>query len=162
MTMSFETFVLRHTGLVRSIALRILRQRDDADDAVQRTWLRAWKAWQTNAPHNPTAWIGTIAEREALQMLRELRGRHKQRPTAGPLVHDLADDSAQEGFESACRSELMELLDRLPPLQRRAVELFYFEGRSYDEISIELKMKRGSLGRLLSVARQFLRDLLDG
>ena len=62
-----------------------------------------------------------------------------------------------EGLEQVER-----ILRRLPAREREVVRLFYLEGRSYEEISIELNMPINSIGSVLSRARKRLNDNSDG
>jgi RNA polymerase sigma-70 factor (ECF subfamily) len=59
------------------------------------------------------------------------------------------------GLESL--EEVGKLMRRLPTRERRVVRLFYFEGRSYEEISTALNIPVNTIGPILSRARQKLR-----
>jgi RNA polymerase sigma-70 factor (ECF subfamily) len=74
---------------------------------------------------------------------RRLAGEHEERP------------KAQVGLESL--EEVQRLLRKLPTRDRQVVRLFYFEGRTYEEISTQLHIPVNSIGPILSRARHKLR-----
>lgn len=59
----------RSRGHLRGVAFRMLGSADEADDAVQETWLRASRA-DSGSVDNMTAWLTTITGRVCLDMLR--------------------------------------------------------------------------------------------
>ena len=70
--------------------------------------------------------------------------------------HDIAQPPRTEvGLESL--EEVQKLLARLPSKERRVVAMYYLEGRSYEEISIEMNMPVNTIGPILSRARKKLR-----
>ncbi len=56
---------------------------------------------------------------------------------------------------------LQKLIRKLPGREREVVRLFYFEGRTYEEISIELNLPVQTIGPVLKRARQLLRKYED-
>lgn len=57
---------------IQNIALRILRDRHDADEAVSSTWFRVWRKWSTfNGVSAFTSWLHRVATNEALMILRQ-------------------------------------------------------------------------------------------
>jgi RNA polymerase sigma factor (sigma-70 family) len=130
----FERFYEEH----RSDVLRHLRRRlgaDRADDAFQETFLRALRAY-TRLEHGEhlRAWVLTIAQNVALDMLR------RTRPTE-ELVEAQAADSRP------AYAELADLTDGLGPKERAAVVLRYGYDLSYDQIA-------SALGSTPDAARQ--------
>ena len=118
----FERFYDEH----RTEVLRLLRRRlgvDRADDAFQETFLRALRAYgRLEHGEHLRAWVLTIAQNVALDMLR------RARPTEG-LVDAGSDDSAP------AYAELADLTDGLGPKERAAVVLRYGYDLSYDQIA---------------------------
>jgi RNA polymerase sigma-70 factor (ECF subfamily) len=67
---------------------------------------------------------------------------------------------AQVGLESL--EEVQKILRKLPAREREVVRLFYLEGRSYEEISSQLRLPVNSIGPILSRARRKLRKDVKG
>jgi RNA polymerase sigma factor (sigma-70 family) len=119
---AFERFYEEH----RNEVLRLLRRRlgvDRADDAFQETFLRALRAYaRLEHGEHLRAWVLTIAQNVALDMLR------RQRPTE-ELVEAASSDSPP------AYDELAHLTDGLGPKERAAVVLRYGYDLSYDQIA---------------------------
>ena len=118
----FERFYDEH----RNEVLRVLRRRlglDRADDAFQETFLRALRAYgRLEHGEHLRAWVLTIAQNVALDMLR------RERPTE-ELVEAVSADSPH------AYTELADLTDGLGPKERAAVVLRYGYDLSYDQIA---------------------------
>jgi RNA polymerase sigma-70 factor, ECF subfamily len=92
------------------------------------------------------------------------RAATKQKTIPAEPFADENDDSeeqpkAQAGMESL--DLLQRLIRKLPSREREVVRLFYFEGRTYEEISIELNLPVKTIGPILKRARQLLRKFED-
>jgi len=121
----FERFYDEH----RSEVLRLLRRRlgaDRADDAFQETFLRALRAYgRLQHREHLRAWVLTIAQNVALDMLR------RTRPTE-ELVEAASTDSRP------AYADLADLTDGLGPKERAAVVLRYGYDLSYEQIAAAL------------------------
>src|SRR5215468_1551578 len=114
-------------GHLRAVAFRMLGSADDADDAVQETWLRASRA-DASVVVNMTGWLTTIIGRVCLDMLRarrrrgeELTGMSDLEPAAGSA--DTAGPEDQAVLADAVGLALMVVLERLGPAERVAFVL---------------------------------------
>jgi RNA polymerase sigma factor (sigma-70 family) len=104
--------------------------RDAADDCFQETFLAAMHAYPRMRPHNPRAWVLTIAHRKALDHFRA-RGRR-----AVP-VGELPDVPAPEAPEPR-DDGVWERVHALPPKQRAAVLLRYAGDLTHREVAAAL------------------------
>jgi len=84
---------------------------------------------------------------------REVQPRTDGRQAIAPEPE--VPSKPEVGLESV--EEVQKLLSKLPSRERRVVRLFYLEGRTYEEISIELGIPVNSIGPILSRARKLLR-----
>ena len=137
----------QETRLYRA-ALAILGSRQEAEDAVQDTFLAFWE----KAPEglrDEGAWLMRVLVNNCRSRLRMSRRRETL-----PLWEELP---APEPEERA----LWEELRALPPQDRAAIHLFYYEGFSTQEIARILKCRPGTVRSRLSRARERLRELLD-
>ena len=158
---TWSTTVRRFEGLLRSAARVVLRSDADIDEAVQRTWVLLFRnADRINDPRALPGWLSTTARREALAILR---GQQRAIPS-----EDVADRVAPDETDVATAlmdEELRRALDRavetLPLSQRLIVRALLREPASYDALSEELGIPRGSLGPLRGRAVRALRAQLE-
>jgi len=156
---AFEMIIRSSSRNLFAIAYGILQNREEAEDVVQDTFIKAWKSrWRVRDPEKFPAWISTIARHRARDLAR------RRRPE--PLPHDFesaeAIDTSEENPE--LNSEVQSALSQLPELHRMAVTLRYFEELDYATIEQTLGLTngalRGILGRALGLMRRKLKPAL--
>ena len=151
-----EDLFTQHRRRIYAYCLRWLRSPEEAEDAVQTTYLRAWRSLDDGrAPYNPLAWLYEIARNVCV---RSLEGRSRR----GTLV-PLDDETASEEPTGA-RDELLGLgpaLDRMPERQRRALLLREWRGLSYKEIAVEMGLSASAVETLLFRSRRALAAELE-
>ena len=150
----------RWSPKVYGIALWILRDADDAEDVVDETF---WQAWRSAAGFDARraavpAWLAMIARCRALDRLRRRRRHEDLGTVASPA------DPSGTGVEEAERAERAERVAAailvLPPDQRRAIELAFFDGHSHAEIADRLALPLGTVKTRIRLAMQKLREQL--
>src|SRR4051812_253764 len=152
----FEGLVRRHGPMVLAVGLRVLRHRQDAEDAFQATFLvlarRAADVWPRDAVGS---WLHGVAYRVALKS-RARRARLLDR------LQPLGD--AERPTEDVPYSDLAAAVDRavatLPAVYRAAVVACDLEGLSRQAAAARLGWKEGTLSGRLARARQLLADRL--
>ena len=158
---TWQATVRRYDALLRSTARGILRSDADVDEAVQRTWVLLLRnADRIENPRCLPGWLATTARREALAVLR---GQQRAVPTDDVAVH-VAPEECDLGtglMSLELRRELYRAVDTLPETQRRIVWALLREPASYDALSQELGIPRGSLGPLRGRAVRALRAQLE-
>jgi len=158
---TWHATVRRYEALLRSAARVALRSDSDVDEAVQRTWVLLFRnADRIKDPQALPGWLSTTARREALAILR---GQQRAVPTEDIADHVAPDDRdmATELMNQELRQALDEAVERLPESQRRIVRALLREPASYDALSEELGIPRGSLGPLRGRAVRALRAQLE-
>jgi RNA polymerase sigma factor (sigma-70 family) len=158
---TWQATVRRYEGLLRSAARVVLRSDADVDEAVQRTWVLLLRnAARINDPQCLPGWLSTTARREALAILRA-----QQRAIPSEDVADRVAPDDRDMATALIDEELRRALDRavetLPDTQRRIVRALLREPESYDTLSRELGIPRGSLGPLRGRAVRALRAQLE-
>jgi RNA polymerase sigma-70 factor, ECF subfamily len=158
---AFEMIIRSSSRSLFAIAYGILQSREEAEDVVQDTLVKAWKSrWRVRDPEKFPAWLSTIARHRARDLAR------RRRPE--PLPHDFESAetvAAPTGTENVnLDSEVQAALSQLPELHRMAVTLRYFEELDYATIERTLGLTngalRGILGRSLGVMRRRLKPAL--
>jgi RNA polymerase sigma factor (sigma-70 family) len=153
----FET----HSRQVFAFCFSRLGSREEAEDAVQSTFLNAHRALQRGVtPESELAWLLKIAHNVCLTRRRSTHRRGRVE-----AAHDL--ESMQDYLPAPPREspdELMRLTDALedlPDSQRRAILLREWQGLSYAEIARELKLTQSAVETLIFRARRSLAANLE-
>jgi RNA polymerase sigma-70 factor (ECF subfamily) len=155
-----EELYTAHARLVRAVCRSLLRDRNEAEDAVQQTFLSAQRALANgSSPREPAAWLATIARNECLARVRERMREPLPLDTeateaGGPDAHS----AAVSRYEVAT---LREALADLPRLQREAILLRELRGLSYDEVARALSTTTGAVESLIFRARRTLQVKLS-
>jgi RNA polymerase sigma-70 factor (ECF subfamily) len=152
---------------VHTLAFWILNDPDEAEDVVEETF---WQVWRTADRYDGkrsagSTWIMMIARSRALDSLRSRRRRSDwtTAPSTEGALRELMTDSPADipGAELERpdhRSELASALVALPPDQRAAVELAYFEGLSHREIAERTSQPLGTVKTRIRLAMEKLRQ----
>jgi RNA polymerase sigma factor (sigma-70 family) len=157
---AWQTTVRRYERLLRSSARGVLRNDADVDEAVQRTWVLLLRnAGRIHDAEALPGWLATTARREALAIVR---GQQRTVPTDDLGEHVAPEETDMAGglMRMELRSALLRAVDTLPESQRLVVHAMLRGEQSYDSLSRELAMPRGSLGPLRGRAVKSLRAQL--
>jgi RNA polymerase sigma factor (sigma-70 family) len=147
----------RYSERIHAYCLHVLRDRTEAEDAVQTTFLNAHRALRRGVtPLHEYAWLHTIAK-NACRMQQRTRGRRA--PVANVDV-DTIPRSDDDGDAAELRAALGDALSRLPERQRRAVLLREWYGLSPVEIAPRLGLSVPATYALLTRARRSLAGAL--
>ena len=139
---------------------------DHVDDVVQDVLLTIHRARQTYDPARSfTAWLRTIAERRAIDLLRRF-GRQRVREIHSPLAYesyaDETADPAYKGEDIAGSGRVKKALAALPKRQREAVEILLLKEQSLAEASLATRRSKGALKVNLHRALKVLRAKFAG
>ena len=143
------------------LAQRLLRHREDAEEAVQEAMIRAWRARDDcRAPAARTAWLLQITRREAFRVA-ERRGRVRDREQSQSQEGELVSlrHSELEGVESQISFD--QALGLLPPHDRDLVRLRYAEDLTQEQLAARLGLPEGTVKVRLHRARERLRKALE-
>lgn len=159
----FETMVAAHERGVYLTCLGMLHNREDAQDCLQETMLRAYKAFSAfdNRAQVKT-WLHKIAVNVCIDKIR----RVKPAVSLDSLREDGFDmgDSAQDTYlkmeEGERRRLLKSALNALPDDMRALITLREINGLSYDDIASVLDIPLGTVKSRVSRAREKLARLL--
>lgn len=160
----FNELVRLHQTGVFNVALRMLGNRQDAEDATQETFLRALRFLHRYDPQRPASpWLKKIAAHICLNRLERRQpllldcDDERTLPSSDPLpeTHVQEHDKNQ-----AVRAALL----RLPPRYRVMIELRHFQELSYSEIAAELDRPlsdvKSDLFRARQMLAQYLKDVI--
>jgi len=157
---AFGQLVSRHQTSAWNAAYRFLGNTADAEDIAQEAFLRILDSADR---YQPTASLRTYLYRIVTRLCFDLSRRNRRRRHQ-PLPDLAANCPSPEGVfildERA--AAVRQALDSLPPAQKMAVILRYYEDLSYREIAAILKTTVKGVERLLARARATLEDRLGG
>ena len=124
---AFEAAVERYGDTIFRLAYSYLKNRADAEDVMQETLLRLYRAGETfESPEHQRYWLVRVAVNECKKLLRS-----PWRRRTDPL--EAAPETAV--WDSPAQSELFQQVMALPTKYRAAIYLYYYEGYAVREIA---------------------------
>lgn len=146
---------------LRLVAYRMLGSLSDADDAVQKAWLRLSRA-DTNSIENLGGWLTTVVARVSLDMLRARKARREDYPEADasepfPNLEDGTDPEHEVLLAESVGLALLVVLDTLNPAERIAFVLHDMFDLPFDEIARIVGRSPAAARQLASRARRRVR-----
>ncbi len=160
----FKMLVEDCSATIHGVLVAMLRDREQARDALQVVFVRIWQRATTYDPARGTAegWMIGIARNHAIDLLRVRKRRAETQPEDH---HDLADTALTAERRLIVRDDvrkMLDCLDKMEPKKAGAVRMAYLQGLSYadlaDRTGIPLNTVRTWLRRGLAA----LKDCVDG
>ncbi|MBS1108256.1 MAG: sigma-24 (FecI-like) [Anaeromyxobacteraceae bacterium] len=168
---AFTRLVEENKRSVYGLCLRLLTDPEEARDAAQEAFTRAYASLESYDLEQAFApWVLRIARNHCLDLLRRrIPARARVELDAededGP-PRELADTTSERADDAIQKAQTREALDRavaaLPPNYREVVHLFHVEQLSYKEIATTMGIPLGTVMTWLHRARAQLRNLLEG
>lgn len=145
-------------GHLRAVAYRMLGSLNEADDAVQESWLRLSRS-DANDIENLSAWLTTVVARVCLDMLRSRTSRREEsldEQVAEPVTmrHAVPNPEQEALLADSVGLALLVVLDRLTPAERLAFVLHDMFAVSFEEISAIVGRSPDAARQLASRARR--------
>jgi RNA polymerase sigma-70 factor (ECF subfamily) len=157
-TAAFRPLVERYQRLLFTVALRMLGNRDEAVDAAQTAFVRAFeKLASYDRKHKFFSWLYRILVNECLNVRRN---RRPEEPLSPMLV--ARDDPRNDAEAAERRAMVQAAVARLPRLHREVIVLRHFAEMSYQEIAGVLSVPESTVKSRLYEARQQLGQWLLG
>jgi RNA polymerase sigma-70 factor (ECF subfamily) len=157
---AFEVLYHRYVRSVFGLALRRLRDRQRAEDAVQETFAAVWRSAASYKPERGPAapWLYAVARNAIVDRMRvrlELAAELPETVSAEPGPADRA-----ESADAAWR--IHRALQELPAKERDVLELAYWSGLSQSEVADYLNIPLGTVKTRTRSALARLAELLEG
>jgi RNA polymerase sigma-70 factor, ECF subfamily len=170
---AFARLVEKHKQSVHGLCFRLLGAGEEARDAAQEAFVRAYTGIRDFDPRQPfAAWVLRIARNHCIDLLRRRRpmlalaaeSRSDDGPETG-VAPELPDHFAVSGEQLVQEGEAQRDLERavaaLPPRYREVIALFHIQHKSYVEIAQALGVPMGTVMTWLHRARKELRAQLS-
>ncbi|MEQ1834138.1 MAG: RNA polymerase sigma factor [Candidatus Eisenbacteria bacterium] len=156
-TAAFRDLVDQHSARAYALALRILRSPSDAEEVAQDAFVRVWTALPGfRGDSTFGTWLYRIVARRAFDRAQVLKNRRAREQAEAQLPEAAAAEATTADLLEA--SKLQRLIATLTTAQRMAVTLFYYEGRSVEQVAQLLSMPENTVKTHLSRARAALRS----
>lgn len=164
---AFARIYDRHSAVVRALCMRAGLPASDADDAVQETFLRAYRLLHqvTDAEHLRT-WLYAIARLVCAERRRAAARRSRHESAAAQELADMnglqpSTDLPEASCEHAeALDKLSAAIDELPDDERLAIHLYYLEPDPVGAATATLGLSRSGFYKLLARARTRLSTFL--
>lgn len=166
---AFEELISPYTNALLNYIFRYIKNRDDAEDILQETYLKVYKSIKTFEGNSSfKTWLYRIATNMSIDYLR------KNKRTESVSLNQTADDGEYElqipdstyspeeqAKKNAALSALKEAMENMSDEHRTIITLRDIEGFSYDEIADVTKTTVGTVKSRISRARSQLKKLLE-
>jgi RNA polymerase sigma-70 factor, ECF subfamily len=156
---AFQTFHDRYAARVATYARQLSRDHHVDEDIVQEVFTQVWiRAASFNPargtePGNAAGWLYTLTRNKVIDLWR--------RSSRGGQAEEIDDRRlAARREEDDLRLTLRQALSRVPPEQRRAIEMAYFDGLTYQEAAQELDLPEGTLKSRIRLGLRTMRSVL--
>ena len=171
---AYEMLVNKYRRALHYHILHLVRKRDDLDDLVQESFIKAFGALSTYAPQYAfSTWLYKIASNHAIDYLRKRRLQTTSidkpiQTREGEMQVELPDTTYRPDrhiVEDQRRTLIQEAIDALPEKYHRVIVMRHQQEKTYEEIALELDLPLGTVKAHIFRAREmlnkFLRDKRD-
>jgi len=165
---AFERLVEHYQTAVFNLAYRMLGEPQEAEDAAQEVFLRAYANLSRYDPERSfKTWLLSIASNHCIDRLRKRRLtwlsiEEEEGVSAHPSLVSMTPGPEDAYLEQERSADMQALLAQLPPDYRLVVVLRYWYDMSYAEIADALQTSESAIKSRLFRARQTLAGLLEG
>lgn len=161
---AWRHLIRTHTSLVYRIAMRMLRNKQDAEDASQEVFMRVHQSIHTHDPTRPLApWLSKITYNVCLKRIsKKNKAETKERTLRSNDISgkDNGNTPERQLTRKQTANQILNALDRLSVQDRALVAMRYSEGFTDSEISESTDMPVGTVKTRLHRARGKLRKIL--
>ena len=160
---AFDTLYEHTSAKLFGVALRLLRDRAEAEDALQEIYLKIWQRAETYALSHASAisWLVAIARNHAIDRLRARR----ESTELDEETMAVADDAPSPEARAVAGSEhakVEECLKQLETARADAVRGAYLDGYSYQELADRFSVPLNTMRTWLRRSLIKLRECLEG
>jgi RNA polymerase sigma-70 factor (ECF subfamily) len=170
---AFDELVAQHQSKIFNLCSWMLGDRDEAGDAAQDAFVRAWRAIGN---FRADAAFGTWMHRIAVNVCLDARAKRAKAPLTYSALERPDDEGESRTFDPADKADtpeqavtrrerrqvVLEALAQLPEHHRAVLVLFDIQGYSYEDAAQVLELPMGTLKSRLNRARAALRKSLEG
>jgi len=159
---AFRDLYGRTSAKLYGVTLRILKDRSEADEALQEVYVKIWQRADRYVPggYSPISWLVAVARNHALDVLRARKPQSDDIDMALDLA-DAGPDPEQAAVDSGERSRIDNCLGQLDVEKADAVRGAYLDGFSYEELATRYKVPLNTMRTWLRRSLMKLRECLS-
>jgi len=137
----------RHGGAVFGLARRVLQNATEAEDVAQEVFLRLWNQPDRFDPARGSlrSFLLAQAHGRAVDAIRSSNSRRARESRDAVRTAEADYDMQHEVWDLAVADQVAHAMGELPEAERRAIELAYFDGRTYREVAQLLDQPEGTV-----------------
>src|SRR5580692_10196816 len=137
----------RHGRAVYGLARRVLQDAGEAEDVTQEVFLRLWREPDRFDPARGSSRSFLLAQSHgrAVDAVRSSSSRRQRESRDALRTAEAEYDLQREVWDLAVADQVSHALGELPEEERRAIELAYFDGRTYREVAEMLNQPEGTV-----------------
>ncbi len=156
---AFRLLVDRYADMAFETALRIVRSHEEAEEAAQEAFVKAWKALpRFREEARFSTWLYRIVTRSALDRARTMKTRGEREMRLEPTHLESLPSAEDEGKRLTDLMVLERILEELSPESRAVVTLYYLRDLPVNEVAEILEMPKGTVKTHLHRSRATLRN----
>jgi len=161
---AFRELYRRTAPQLFAVAVRILRQKEFAEDVLQEAFVSIWeRAPDYDAVRgSPMSWLATIVRHRAIDALRRLGARPEGTAAGDEALAFLVAGSDTSSDRGVMLGALSRCLDQLEPQPRDAVVFAYAYGYTHEELAAQFKAPLGTVKSWIRRSLERLKLCLDG
>ncbi|WP_102143319.1 sigma-70 family RNA polymerase sigma factor [Mycobacterium hubeiense] len=160
---AFATFYDQTRARVYGLVTRVLRDPGYSEETTQDIYLQVWRNASSYDPGSgsPLAWLMTLAHRRAVDRVRSEQAASQRESRYGVAnVDPPSDHVADAVITSDERRRVADCLDSLTDTQRECIQLAYYEGLTYVQVSERLSANLATIKSRMRDAIRGLRNCL--
>lgn len=159
---AFRDLYSRTSAKLFGVALRILKDRSEAEEALQEVYVKIWQRADryVAGSYSPISWLVAVARNHALDMLRARKPVNDDIDMALEIA-DVAPDPEQAVAAGGERSRIDGCLGELEADKAEAVRGAYLDGYSYDELAVRYRVPLNTMRTWLRRSLIKLRECLS-
>jgi RNA polymerase sigma-70 factor (ECF subfamily) len=155
---AFTTFYDHTRARVFGLVTRLLRDPGYSEETTQDVYLQVWRTADSYNPAagSPLAWLLTLAHRRAVDRVRSEQAASQRESRYGAANVDPPSDQVSDSVISGDeRRQVTDCLDSLTDVQRECIQLAYYDGLTYVQVSERLSAN-------LATIKSRMRDAIRG
>ena len=161
---AFATLYDRHSRAAFSLAYRMMGEHHAAEDLVQESFLKLWRAARSYRPERASVrtWLLSIVHNRAIDQLRSRASRRRTQEKVEAVAPRFEPSEAfAQSLANSQREQVREAMRSLPQEQLKILELAYFSGYTHVEIAELLDVPLGTVKGRMRLGLKKIRDYFD-
>jgi len=159
----------RYSGVLKALIMRIIHNETESEDLLQEIFMEIWNHSQNYSQDRGKAlgWMVTLTRRRSIDRLRKrmsyARVEERFQLETEKQPDAWINNSVEDDLEAAdMRAVLTKIMNGLPPNQRQAIDLAFFQGMSQREIAAHTGIPLGTIKTRLELGLKKISDGLKG